>query len=307
MVAERASTISVVGSALSMGKMGGRPWRALEDALRRAGIRYDVRKTESAGHAVDLAREAAHAGASLVVAAGGDGTIAEVVTGLMAVPAEQRPDMGILPLGRGNDFVRALPFNGDADEAVRRLSGSAHALDVGRMRCASRDRDEREMYFINLGSIGFAANVTEAVARYGRNMGGTWPYVRGLVASLAAWRNRRACVTVDGTPHDQTIFTVNVANGRFYGGGMHAAPRAVMDDGLFDVVIMEGLSMLEVFRYMPNNYSGKFDSIAKIKQIRGREVTVTTDEPMLVQLDGDVVGITPARFDLVPGAIRLRY
>lgn len=302
--------VRVVASALSIARQRGRPWRRLQDALAEEGIAYDLLTTRSAGDAVALARECAVSGCGMVVAAGGDGTIGEVLSGLMAVPPEQRPALGILPLGRGNDFVRTLPCSlSDPRDIARRLKhGTEHALDVGHGYCSARDgASETELYFVNVASIGFAADVTKSVATYGRNVGGTWPYLRGLVSNLIRWKNRRARVQIDDVVHESTIFTVNVANGRHYGGGMYAAPRAEVDDGLFDVVVMEGLSLFEVGRYMPNNYSGKFDSIAKIKQVRGRSARLETETPMPVMLDGDVVGLTPARFEILPGAVRLVY
>jgi diacylglycerol kinase (ATP) len=299
--------LRIVASTPSIQKQGGRPWAKVLAALKAAEIDYELFATRGPGDAITLARECAMTDCGMMVAAGGDGTIGEVLNGLMQAPAESRPPLAIIPLGRGNDFVRGLPFPKEPHAAVELLtSGKRRRLDVGLLTCQNREGGgERQLYFMNLASIGFAADVTHSVASYGRNLGGTWPYVRGLVTNLAQWRNKPARIEVDGVVHACPIFTINVANGKYYGGGMFAAPGAVLDDGLFDVVVMEGLSLFEVVKYMPNNYNGKFDGIAKIKTMRGRKVSVTTDEPLLVQLDGDVVGITSATFELHAGAVEL--
>jgi len=301
--------IRVVASAPSIAKQGGRPWRRLLDALAREGIGYDLFTTDAPGHATTLARECALSGCEMVVAVGGDGTIGEVVNGLMQVPIEQRPPLGILPLGRGNDFVRTLDFPTDPLEVARLLrEGTPRPLDVGRMTCRALDGEgTREVYSVNVLSIGFAADVTQSVATYGRNLGGTWPYVLGLVSNLLRWKNKPAEIIVDGQKHVVDVFTVNVGNGRFYGGGMYAAPGAAIDDGLFDVVIIEGLSVPEVIWLMPTNYNGNFEAVKKVRMVRGSRVELNTPAPALVQIDGDIAGQTPATCEIHKHAVRLIY
>jgi YegS/Rv2252/BmrU family lipid kinase len=297
--------VLIIGSALSLEKAKGVPWQRLEGALKAAGVNYEMAITKCAGDAIRLGREAASSSHDRVVAVGGDGTLGEIINGLLEA-GEVRKAIGLLPLGRGNDFARCVPVPLSAEQAVNNLlRAEPKPIDVIRFECADNKTPRR--HFVNLCSIGFPANVAEAVESYGRNVGGTWPYVRGLVSCLRRWENFEGSIELNGEQIDTHLFTVNVTNGRFYGGGMYASPKARIDDGLLDVTIMEGLSTLEIFRYMPNNYSGRFDSIGKIRMLVGNKVRVTTPRPALVQVDGDVVGVTPASFEIVPRAVPFLY
>ncbi|MHB2019768.1 MAG: diacylglycerol/lipid kinase family protein [Candidatus Xenobia bacterium] len=130
-------------------------------------------------------------------------------------------------------------------------------------------------------------------------------YLLSVFANLATWRNQQAVMDVNGEQVQTQMFSLNLATGKYYGTGMVCAPRATPDDGLVDVVLMERMSKLDVFRYMPNNYSGDFDTIPKVRMWRSKSVAVDGPRPILVQVDGEFVGSTPLTSEVLPGALRL--
>lgn len=298
-MSERLANLHVIAARPSAVKQGGRPWRAVRETLRHTVPQANIHVTEHATHAVDLARAAQADGATLIVAVGGDGTISQIVNGLLKEEGASPPPLAILPLGRGNDYYRTLAVDArvpvDARAAVARLgSGEPRTVDVGRVRYRATDGQEQTQYFINLVTLGFSAAVARSVVR--TRWAGAATYLLGLITNLITWRNRDAQFYIDGAPHRANLFNMNVALGRHYGTGMVAAPRAQVDDGHFDAVVMDGLHIFDVLRYMPNNYSGHFDGIAKIRQYTATHVRVEGDVP--AQVDGEFVGSTPVEVEM---------
>ncbi|MHB2019175.1 MAG: diacylglycerol/lipid kinase family protein [Candidatus Xenobia bacterium] len=301
--------VLVIASYPSTIKHGGTPWKAAQAALKKGGLEGEVRVTEAAKHATQLAREACDQGVTMVVAAGGDGTIHEIVNGL-AEAGERAPVVGLLPLGRGNDYYRMLrnrttsqPFVLDYDEAVQRFhEGRVMPVDVVKTSFTGRDGKTGMLYSNNVVSLGFGAAVTRTVEQM---HGSAASYLISVFANLATWQNQPATLQVNGERVESQMFSLNLATGKYYGTGMVCAPRATPDDGLVDVVLMERMTKLDVFRYMPNNYSGDFDSIPKVKMWQSRTVSVDGPQPILVQVDGEFVGSTPLSTEVLPGALRL--
>ena len=205
--------------------------RETVEALRREGNTVEVRVTWEQGDAVRLVREAAAENVSRVVAAGGDGTLHEVVNGLMALPAEQRPQLAILPMGTANDFARSSGLPLTVDEALRfALAGSPVPVDVGAVN---------DKFFLNVASSGFGAEVTAATPpELKRFLGGASYALMGLVLSLNL-QPHDAEVSLPGTRVSGNAILVGaVGNGRQAGGGISLTPRAFIDDGLLDLLFI---------------------------------------------------------------------
>lgn len=278
-----------------------RGWKRVREVLEQGGGAVDLQVSQFAGHSRELARTLAPAENEVVVAAGGDGTFNEVIDGLMSGGHPVR--LGFVSLGTGNDFFRALGVSTDPDAMARRLlEPTAQALDLGMLEAAGM---ERPRPFACNVSTGFSAAVTRRVASMPRGLPGTGIYLLSLVLSLASWRSRPGTVRVDGQERRvERLFNLNVANTRYYGGGMYAAPNADPADGLLDLVLME-LTLLGVLKAMPENYRGRFDRVQGVWQSPCREVEIESPVPLVIQADGDVLGTTPARIQVLPGALTL--
>jgi diacylglycerol kinase (ATP) len=255
---------------------------------------------------IELAERAARDGASLLVAVGGDGTLNEAVNGLVrsGAPAE----LATIPLGTGMDFVRTYDIPSDFDGAVRTAArGTPRTIDVGRVDYRAWSGADAERYVANVGSVGMSAAVARRANGMSKRLGGKATFFYALVRVFLEWQNTTISVALDdGTRREARMHDVIVANGRWHGGAMLLAPEARPDDGLFDVVLIGDVTKRDFVTTAPKIYKGTYLAHPKIELLRSRAVTVDAPEHLPIEVDGEQVGTTPARFEIVPGAVRLR-
>lgn len=291
--------LAIVNPAARAGR-GRQLWTRVEPFLRDGfGGRMDVSLTPAPGAAVELAERAARDGYAAILAAGGDGTLHEVVNGVLA--AGTGTPVGVVPIGTGNDFARGVGLPRDP-LAVARLLPSARprAVDVGQVETAGSRR-----CFVNVGGVGFDAEVAARVAGAGKRMGGALPYVLGVLRTLAGYRNAPLSVSVDGEEQHLTALLVAVGVAPYTAGGMHMLPGADLGDGLLDVLVAGDVSRLEVLALLPRVFRGTHVLHPKVRCARGREVRVRGPEVLHVYADGEVLGRLPAAFRCLPGALRV--
>jgi YegS/Rv2252/BmrU family lipid kinase len=237
---------------------------------------------------------------SLLVVVGGDGTVNEVVNAVVGTVAE----LAVLPSGTGQDLARSQGIPADFDEAVRvALEGTTRAIDLGRVELA----DGTSRYFANVGSAGMSGAVARRANAMSKRLGGKATFFYALTREFLAWQNAGVTVELDdGVQREGAMHDVIVANGRWHGGGMKLAPEATQDDGLFDVVTVGDVSKLDFVTTAPKLYSGKYLSHPKVELFRSSTVGIRATEPLPLEVDGEPIGTTPARFEVVPAALRLR-
>lgn len=253
------------------------------------------------GEISDLAERAVAGGAELVVVVGGDGTINEAVNGLLRV--EARPELAVIACGTGDDFVRThrIPTELDAALAVAR-DGTAVDVDAGLVTFTGGRR-----FFANVASVGMSGAVAERANSTSKRLGGRITFFYALTREFLAWRNSEVTVTLaDGTERRGRMHDVVVANGQYHGGAMWLAPDASPDDGLFDVLLIGDVTKGDFIRTAPKLYRGTHLAHSKVELLRSPTVRVEAAEPLPLETDGEQVGATPAIFEVVPGALRLR-
>lgn len=265
--------------------------------------------TSSPGDGTALARAAARGGADLVVAVGGDGTINEVVNGLLdsEVNPDARPALGILPAGSGSDFVRSLRVPHDLRAALDVLTaGRLARIDVGAIDCAPLDGEcpgLKRRYFVNMAGCGSSARVVEHFNRL--KLRGTLGYVVATALTALDYRFPLVEIALDGHAADRTSLNLLfVCNGEYCGGGMHVGKGARVDDGLLLVVEVAGVGRLESLLQWPRLYTG---SVGKVRGARVRAahaLHVTSNEHVLVDCDGELCGRLPATYRAVAGALK---
>jgi diacylglycerol kinase (ATP) len=241
-----------------------------------------------------------------VVAVGGDGTLNEVVNGL--VRAGGTTDVATIPIGTGMDFVRTYGIPTRFADAVRvARDGTPRAVDVGRVSYRTWDGVEAERYFANVGSVGMSAAVAQRANGMSKALGGRATFFYALVRVFLEWENTVVTVELEGGERREgRMHDVIVANGRYHGGAMRLAPDASPDDGLFDVVVIGDISKLDFATTSPKIYSGKYLRHPKVELVRSSAVSVDAPERLPIELDGEQVGTTPVRFEVVPHALRVR-
>ena len=260
-------------------------------------------RTRSAGDAIALTRAALAAGATRIVAAGGDGTVHEVANAVAGCEAE----LAVIPAGSGNDYARSLGVPEALDRAVAfAVTGRARATDAGEVICTAADGAVVRRVFVNIAEAGMGGDVVRC-ARVARRISGAWlSYQLGILAALAMLRRAPVSVTVDGErlgtfPNSNLI----VGNGRYFGGGLQPLPQASLDDGLLDIAHIRDASRFEMARTAPVLRNGIPLDHPRVDQRRCRTLAVQSVEMVPVEADGEWLGYLPATFTVLPGALRV--
>jgi diacylglycerol kinase (ATP) len=297
----------VIVNPVASGGRVGKQWPQLRDALLKGGLRFAAELTQHRGHATRIAREALDEGFRYIVSVGGDGTVNEVVNGLI-VDGRLPGDivLSIVPGGTGSDFVRILGIPRDPAQACQTTLGhGCRTVDIGKIRCMLDDKPI-ERYFVNVAGLGFDGEASVRVNRMSKRVTGTIPYLIGLVFTLFSYRNKDVKLSIDGQQLDGRFNSVIICNGQYFGGGMWVGPKAAADDGIFDVVILKDLNKLEFLVNVPRVYNGTHLTHPKVESFQATEVYVEAKQRMFIQAEGELVGEAPATFRIIPGALKLR-
>jgi len=304
-----SDTLVIVNPRSANGSTG-RSWPEIERRLRAALSTFDVVFTERPNHATELARQGA-AGHERLVIVGGDGTINEVANGLMADDRPVRADlvMAIVPRGTGADFVRTVGIPHDLDAAVQRLTtGTPREVDVAKVRYQGPGAGEQVRYFINEASVGMGPVVCVEVNRNSKRLGGRFSFLRGILVATFRYRSRPVLISVDGGPLEEILLrNLWIANGRFSGGGICAAPRAQPDDGLLDVVRVPELGFWGQASSMRRLRSGAFVDNPRVGYTTARRVDVEPADPVALQIEieGEPIGSIPATFEMLDARLKV--
>jgi diacylglycerol kinase (ATP) len=285
----------------------------LSAAMLRCGLGEDIVLTRGPGHATRLAEQARKDRVDVLAVAGGDGTLSEVAQAYVddAGAAKAGPELALLPLGTGGDFRKTLGIPKHLEEAVERLrDGRAQAVDLGLLEFQGAVNGARRRAFINVASFGLGGTVDELVNRGPKWIGGRASFFVATLRALPTYRAPRVRVDLDGrTIFEGRIMNVCMANGRYFGGGMFIAPEARLDDGRFDVVIIEERSMVGSLAMGLPLYRGKHGTMPGIHTARGAVLEATAleaGEPVRFDVDGETLGALPARVSVLPAALSMR-
>ncbi|MEJ7617648.1 MAG: YegS/Rv2252/BmrU family lipid kinase, partial [Pyrinomonadaceae bacterium] len=266
-----------------------------------------------------IAAREAKAGRELIVACGGDGTINEVAGGILESGTDA--ELGILPSGTGGDFRRSLAIPARAADAARALRKSRVVqIDIGKVTCrGARSGVDESRFFINVASCGIAGEVVKHVKREPSRwipaqrsslLGGKATFALAALQATLSYKNVEIMIGLD--EHRERALTVanlSVANARFIGGGMKIAPQAQLDDGLFEVIAVGDISSLAMMAHAPRLYRGTHLGLRQVSHARAASLAVRSANPserIAIEVDGELAGLLPARFEIVPRALRVR-
>ncbi|MER9023964.1 diacylglycerol kinase family lipid kinase [Mesorhizobium sp. M0815] len=310
--------VAVVLNPIAGGGRLKRHWPEVAASLKRHFGDFELRETQAEGDAERLALDLAAIGFELVIAAGGDGTASEVADGLLKAFREsgRTAELGLLPCGTGIDFARGLGLSNNVDLTLKRIAeAKPRKVDAG---CISYVDDHGALasrHFINIASLGLSGATDRAVnadKRKGKVSAKALFYWR-TVWEFLRYRFQDVAITIDdGAPVEVRMALVAVANGKFFGGGMMIAPDAELNDGEFDIVILRAAGKLKLIWDIRLLYGGRHRNHPAITILRGKKVVV---EPLgdvqknaaLIDIDGESPGRIPATFEILPGALTLRY
>jgi YegS/Rv2252/BmrU family lipid kinase len=297
----RASICLIVNPAAGGGK-AARVAPDVERTLRGYGLTVRRVDTSDLHHSRELATQAASAGET-VVALSGDGMVGAIAEVLRDVPGSL---LGVLPGGRGNDLARVLGISHDARAACGTIAhGEARAMDVGEVSGTSPGASGRT--FVGIASAGFDSDANR-IANEAPSWLGAFVYAYAALRALAAWKPARFELELDppGERHTFTGFSVGAANSKAYGGGMRAAPGAMLDDGLLEVVVLERVPKRTFLtKILPRVFKGTHVELPYVRVFRAAEIELACERPFTMYADGDPIGELPVRVRAVRGAVNV--
>ncbi len=243
----------------------------------------------------------------MLVVVGGDGSVHEVVNGLLAAGRAADVELAALPRGTGKDFVRSLRIPGKLPTAIAvAVGGRARTIDAGRATFVAWDGSPAEAYFANFAGAGISGAIARRANAGSKAAGGRVSFLVATVAVFAGWKSAAVTAKVDDATRSGQMVEVLAMNGDYAAGGMWVTPDASPDDGRLDVLMIGDVTKADFVRTFPKIYRGRHLSHPKIEVLRGRAVDVSADVPLPIVLDGEQPGTTPARFELLPDALRVR-
>ena len=284
-----------------------RRWPEIARQAAELGLSGRSLLSERPGQIAELARSASEDGATLVVAVGGDGTVNEAANGLLQVDAEKRAELATIPRGTGKDFARSFGIPRDVEGALAVAhSGTTRLVDVGLASFAAWDGSPVESYFTNFAGAGISGAVAARANTSSKALGGRVSFFWATSTVFMRWKNSEYTVEIDDERRSGKMLEVIAAIGSELAGGMRLTPDADPSDGLFDVVLIGDATKVDFVRTLPKIYRGTYLPHPRAEVIRGRRVRVETAIPLPIALDGEQPGTTPATFEIVPGALRVR-
>jgi YegS/Rv2252/BmrU family lipid kinase len=283
-------------------------WKQIASHLVRYEIPFKSVFTEHRNHAVKLVKKYIEAGFKKIIVVGGDGTFNETVNGVFSQNrfAPTEITLGIIPIGTGNDWARMFHIPFHYKMAVRIIKeGVTFLQDVGKVNYYT-DKILQERFFVNMTGMGFDAMVAEKTNKQkDRGKGGPFSYMINIFTSLFSFKNVQYEILVDDKRVRGAVFSMNVGICKFNGGGMMQLPYADPADGLLDITVINKVGRLTVIRNVKNLYDGSFVKIPQVNTYQGKTVTVESNRKMYLEADGESLGHTPFRFEVLPRSLKV--
>ncbi len=302
----------IINPAAAAGATGKRAPEVLALLERYLGRNYTLFLTGRPGQAAESARWAAGAGAELIVAVGGDGTLQEVVNGLFSDGTCLSPDcsLGIVRSGTGGGFAESFGLPLEIEGQVALIArGETRRIDIGRACYKNGGGGATERYFVNECQAGIGGEVVrrvEALNKRGKRLGGRLAFGAGTLAAALGYPNQPIGLEVDGrSVGTHNLLAVIAANGSRMAGGMKLAPRARLDDGFLDILLIHGQSVLERLRNFPKIYTGNHIELTGFSYFQARSVSLSSERRVEFEADGELWGTLPCRVDILPSALRV--
>lgn len=282
-------------------------WRRHQEELISLYPGIEFKPSEFSRHAEELTRQSIAEGAEIIIVAGGDGTLNEVINGVMTSEHPAEVKIGILPVGTGCDFIKSVGIPRDWEKGMDILKkGAIKICDVGKVIFLNQKRKKEARYFINIASFGCSGRVVETANRAPKWLGGFTVYTYAIVSSFLQFKAVPVRLKFNGRKSRQYVIqNVFVSNGQYSGGGKRWAPKAKLDDGLFDVVVCGDIPKTLMMMHLKSLMDGTFDRQKGVNLERVTTLVAQSRQKVLLELDGELVGQLPASFSIRKQAVRL--
>jgi diacylglycerol kinase (ATP) len=305
----KSKKITFIVNPSSGNGVTGKEWPRIRMLAKNRLGQFNSHITTGPNHATHLARKAVNSGTDIIICVGGDGTLNEVVNGLMNKKGPMNPGvlLGLIPSGTGCDLAKTISIPKDLEQNLENIRASRfRILDLGRAIYGNHEGGSSYRYFHNVLSFGMGGEVVDRVNRTTKAFGGFFSFIWGTIISLLIFEKKQIKMMVDDHFHEDLIgWHVAVANGQYQGGGMHVAPDASPNDGLFQLTVIGNMHKAEVFWNLPKLYNGKIYVPKKVTRLTGRRIKASSSQRVLLDMDGEQPGQLPVTVDIVPSAIRV--
>ena len=289
---------------------GKKDWVQISSNLKKHELIWSEYFTDRKGDAINVSQEAIASGYRKILCVGGDGTLNEIVNGAFIQTICPTKDiiLGLIPVGTGNDWGRMFGIPLNYQKAIDIIQEEKTMLhDIGRINYFN-GTEKCERYFINIAGLGFESVVVKRTnVQKDKGKSGKAIYFYNLLMSLISYKNTNAEIVIDGNKTEANIFSLNVGNGRYCGGGMRQTPFAVPDDGILDVTIIKGMGKTEIILNLKILYNGTILDHPKVDGYKCKNIIVRSDSLLYVEADGESLGHTPAEFSIIPSCINIVY
>lgn len=296
---------TIINPISSNGKTKKR-WPENEARFKKAGINLNIHETLYPGHAVQLTNKALIEGNKTIMAVGGDGTVNEVVNGFLkdGKLINKEAVLLVFSQGTGSDYVKTLGLDKKIETVIDTYKRYEKKwVDIGKMNFLNFDCKPVERYFVNEADVGIGGETVEYINKSSKLWGGMLTYFLGAIRTVIKYQNKDMEIRVDNKIiKDGSINSVMVSLGKYFAGGMPIAPRAVIDDGLFDIIILGDLSKTETLLNLYKAYKGTHIDYHKVDYITGQEVEINSNDRVLIDIDGESAGLVPAKFKILKKA-----
>jgi YegS/Rv2252/BmrU family lipid kinase len=289
-------------------RKGKKDWTKIAALLTSEHFNYEAVFTEGIGHAIRLSQEKILAGYRKIIVVGGDGTLNEVVNGMFNQQLVETSaiTLGMIPVGTGNDWGKMFRLSKIYKKAVEIIREGKTVIQDAGLVTYENSVSGHKRYFVNAAGIGFDAEVvsrTNFQKQHGHS--GLFLYLLNLIRSLFSYRARKVNIDVDGIAKENEVFSVSVGICKYSGGGMIQSPNAIMDDGLLDVTVIKKIGKFDIIRSLPKLFNGTIGTHPKVELLRGKTVLIEGTEDIFLETDGESLGHSPFRFEVVPSCVRV--
>ena len=287
-------------------------WPNIESALEKSIGSFEVLQTTCRGDATDLSRRILKEDAARIVAVGGDGHLSEVLNGFIEndLPVNAESRLSFVMTGTGCDFQRSLDISGKWQAAAAKLKDAkVRKIDVGKVTYTAVDKTQKIRYFDNIASFGLSGAVDHCLehSRLRDYLGGSPLFLWATIKTVFTHPNQSIRFRIDDGPEEEIFSRLGLlANGRYFGGAMHAAPEAELDDGLLDLLMLKEISVAKFLWHLPKIYKGTHLKIPEIFFQKVRKFTAESSEQVILDIDGESPGYLAATFEVLPKILNLQ-
>ncbi len=289
-------------------RRGIKDWYLISSLLEKYGFDFLPMFTERPRHAIEITKKHVEEGFNKIIVVGGDGTMNEVINGIFQQTRFHTTQViiGMITIGTGNDWGRMFNIPRDYEQAVKTIKNcKVFIQDAGVVKYSHEEGTENR-YFINIAGLGFDAVVTRKSNKLKeKGKGGQFLYFANIFSCLLRYKHVNAVINIDGKDYENKIFSMNVGIGKYNGGGMIQLPKAIANDGLFDLTVIKKLSKPDVILSLKRLYNGTISEHPKVETYTGKSIKIDSDTKIHLETDGESLGHTPLEFEIIPQSLKV--